>query len=163
MASGQRISIFRPLGQPIITDWTAYTPTITHDSGGVTNCTITGMWKQIGDLLMCRGHASFTNTPANFSGWIVSIPTFFSISATKMLNTTTPNPIVGQAQTYDSSGGQLPIGIVIYATSTTVRCMKTITVSGSNPVDTNNGNIVQNSPFIYTTNDTIHWTFQVPI
>lgn len=82
--------------------WVAYTPIITHSNGGVTNVTITGKWRRVGDSIEVVGMAVFSAAPAAFTDWVVSLPAGLTVDAAK-LNGSTSVPIpVGQGLVTDT-------------------------------------------------------------
>ena len=63
-----------------ITQWTAYTPTITWD-----NCTASGMWRRIGDTMQCKARIILTGSPISTDELTVGLPSSYTIDTTKTL------------------------------------------------------------------------------
>lgn len=147
---------------PVITPWTAYTPTITHSSGGLTNGTTTGMWRRMGDSIQVRGLTVFSSTSAAFVDFYASIPSGITLDTTKLLTSTTERNLLGKAQALDTAAGYYT-GFVQYRNTTTVRVMTTATASGTNPVAVGAVTITNAAPFTFNNTDTISWSFEAPI
>jgi hypothetical protein len=75
---------------PIVTDWVAYTPTLTSARAGaaVGNATTTGSWRRIGDTLELHIATRLSGTPTGTGCadyWQWSLPSGLSIDTTKSL------------------------------------------------------------------------------
>lgn len=86
---GRPIRFWTIVRGPILSDtyttqdvpWTQYTPTVTHNSGGITNVTHTVHYKTIGDSIIIRGRSFFSSTSAAFTGLNYSLPNLWTRSA----------------------------------------------------------------------------------
>lgn len=146
-----------------ISNWTTYTPTITHASGSATNYTSTANYRRVGDTLEVSGLIKFSNTSGTFSGINASLPSGLSIDSSKIPSSTVLDFSIGDGAVYDS--GVLLVPAKVYYSSTTVvdiRYMATST--GTNPVNVSSGQLIANNlPTTFGANDTISYNFKVPI
>jgi len=136
--------------------WTAYTPTITHGSGGATNYTATGFWRRVGDTFHFRGQALFSGTPANFTEFIISL-NGNTIDTAKLPSATTNQPL-GHAIVSDAGAAFYP-SILVYNDSTTVN-IKAVGAAGTYA---NIASVTQAVPFTIANGDYIQWYGEVPI
>jgi hypothetical protein len=138
--------------------WTAYTPTITHTSGGITNQTTTGYWRCEGSTLRGFIRTTFSNASAAFDGLRYSLPSGFTID-------TTAAPIdssVGNALLLDTGNVSVPSTVsVISSTALVVGYIKTGTTLDASPVKSI---AISNSlPFTFNNTDTISINYTVPV
>jgi hypothetical protein len=138
--------------------WTAYTPTITHTSGGITNQTTTGYWRCEGSTLRGFIRTTFSNASAAFDGLRYSLPSGFTID-------TTAAPIdssVGNALLLDTGNVSVPSTVsVISSTALVVGYIRTGTTLDASPVK---GIAISNSlPFTFNNTDTISINYTVPV
>lgn len=141
----------------IVTDWVAYTPTLTHASGGLTNGTITGDYSRVGDSLRIRGRIAFTGTTAAFNQLRFSLPAGLSIDTAKLLSSAFDSH-VGTALIADTGTADY-IGRVYYF-SPTVLGIQHCSVSGT-IIRTSNMN--DTTPFAFGNTDIISWEAAIPI
>jgi hypothetical protein len=79
---------------PVVTEWAAYTPTLTDVANGsaIGNTTTKGSWRRVGDTIELRISTNISGTPTG-SGcndfWEWSFPTGLSPDATKSLGEST--------------------------------------------------------------------------
>lgn len=144
------------------TDWTSYTPIITHTSGGITNATITGHWRRVGDTMEIEGFISFSAASAVFSGIIFSLPSGTSVDTSKLSSSTADTLMLGSSY-YLDSGVSSFMGGVGYQTTTTLSIYNLQTGSGTNPVNVNNAGISNTNPITFGSGDRISWICRVPI
>ncbi len=135
--------------------WTAYNPTVTHSTGGVTNVTHSGFWRRVGDSIEVRTNHSFTGTPAAFTGWYVSIPSGLTFDGSK----TSPAGVFGQVYFADASAASAPIGVVLNNTNNTMN----YTAQAANSTYVFAAGLSQLVPVTYAINDIIGGTFSAPI
>lgn len=146
---------------PIVTDWEAYTPIITNSSGGITNYTVTGMRKRIGDTLYCMGTITFSSTPASFFEIIVSLPSGLEVDETKLMSPTYSVPI-GYSRMVDNSIQYYGIGTVHYYGSDKVAVRYSgMTSTSLSPIG--DFAITETVPFAFNVGDSISWNFSIPI
>jgi hypothetical protein len=153
-------NLFRTYGPGAITvtSWASYTPTLTHNSGGATNVTITGKWRRVADTIQVRVALSFTGTPANFDGVYLSFPSV-TIDTTKLASS--GNQVLGEAMVWNDDVTQHNVAATIYASTSTVE-VRWLMSQGTNSPSIYKV-VAQNSPIVLTTNDLITSTFSVPI
>lgn len=137
--------------------WTAYTPTITHDSGGITNATSSGMWRRVGDSLEIRGLILFSNSSSAFQAIYAQLPSTLAIDSTKILNTATVAPF-GTCGMYNE-GTAIYGGFSTFASSTTIQ-VNYQSVGGST---VSSAKISNTAPFTFNASDAITWQAQMPI
>jgi len=143
---------------PAMIDPIAYTPTLTHASGGITNATASGQWQRVGDRMVATGKIVFSGASAAFSVLKVSLPSGYSIDTAELISSTAESLIVGTSRQLDSGVQIYGPGVVSYNSTTTVRVDAAI-VSGSNVTSLLNNT----TPFTFGANDEITWEFTVPI
>ena len=146
-------------GAITVTNWASYTPTLTHNSGGATNVTVTGRYRRVGDTLEARVALSFTGTPANFNGAFLSLPSV-TIDTTK-LSVTSANQTLGTALIYNADVTQQNVAIVMYSSTSTVE-LRWLMSQGTNSPSIYN-TVAQDSPIVVAVNDIMTGTFSVPI
>jgi hypothetical protein len=138
--------------------WTAYTPTITHNSGGITNHTTQGYWKCSGSTLQGFITTTFSNTSAAFDGLRYSLPSNFTIN-------TTASPIgsvVGGAMLVDTGILEVPSTVgITSSTALYVKYIRTGTTLDASPVK--NIDITNTVPFTFNNTDTISIYYTVPV
>ena len=135
--------------------WTAYTPTISAGFGTVTNNS--AFYKVLGDSLFIRG--SFTTGTVAASLCSISIPSAFTISASKLsIASTTGNPgnILGQ---YNCDGVSIGYGCIVSATTTST----SLVYCGTNLSTGNHGSTPQNGSTILANTAVFTFTFEVPL
>lgn len=121
-------------GTPI-TDWTSYTPTITHTSGAATNYTTTAYWRRVGDSIDINGVIAFSAGSSAFDNIIVSLPTGRVIDTTKISGVA-----IGNGTFTDAGSGFLPLDVVYNTTTNFV--IYTINSSGTYSTDNNITNAI---------------------
>ena len=145
-----------PVIRPVvsgISDWIAYTPTITGNVG----TSIIGEYKRVGDLLF--GKFSYTQSSTSAVLWSISLPSGLTIDTTKMaLNTTTSvtSEIIGSV-IFGTGAGDTGYLLASTSTSTSV-----IYAGGDNLSSTNTG-IPQTGSVLGGTSTSVVGYFQVPI
>lgn len=149
-----------PMGAPV-TDWVAYTPTVTAISGTLTNFTVAGFWRRNGDTADYKIRLIFnTSVVGTWSNPLFSLPSGQVVDNTKIPG--------GNIETFQSQtlGTATDAGTQTFAlsarpyTSTTVIAQQFF-VTGS---VINLNSLSQASPFTWTTNDEIEFEIrQVPI
>lgn len=148
---------------PAMSDWVAYTPTITTGSGSLTNATTTGMWRRDGDNLEVRGQIIFSAASAVFAGIRVPLPSGLSIDTTKVLGTQVGGATFGTVNVLDNGTSNYPSGQAVYFTTTVVELTigAITTHTGTAPVI--NPGIGNTFPITFGASDLITWNFTVPI
>lgn len=149
-------------GSPL-TDIQAYTPTLTHDSGTMTNKTVTGMYTRQGDRVKVWGNAKFSGSAGTWGGIQVSLPPICSsIDTAKLANSDADNIQLGLAKYYDASTAHYASGSAIFRNSTTIylQAPAVSTHTGTAPVPHNQ--VTQAFPFSFASGDSINWEFEVP-
>ena len=135
--------------------WTAYTPTISAGFGTVTNNS--AFYKVLGDSLFIRG--SFTTGTVAASLCSISIPSAFTISASKLSiasTTGSPGNILGQ---YNCDGVSIGYGCIVSATTTST----SLVYCGTNLSTGNHGSTPQNGSTILANTAVFTFTFEVPL
>jgi hypothetical protein len=145
-------------GSPV-TDWVSYTPTITHNSGGITNAAVSGKYRRVGDSIEVYGTITFSAPSAAFSEIFVSTPSGLVIDSSKLGVTTSLAPVLGTAFCYNAGSTLFGPSNVAYRTPTLVD-IRTPQVGGSNVVT---NTITNTNPFTFDSGDTISWHFTAPI
>jgi len=147
--------VFR-VGAPGL-DWTAYTPTVTHDSGGITNATTTGFYKCSGSNLEGVITTTFSNTSAAYSGLFYSLPSGFTANIATALQTP-----VGQTILRDT-------GVAAYFAPVRINSSTTVRVDVAN-IATHSGTVpvlvttsTNSFPFTFNNADTINVYYSVPV
>lgn len=138
-------------------DWTAFTPTVTHGSGSATNVTHAGWYRCNGGDLELKYQSTFSNTSAAFSVWYYGLPTNFAAL------TTVNNDNLGFAR-FDDAGTAAFGGVVRIDTSTRllVQYQAISTHTGTAPLLANQ-NISNTLPFTWTTSDSFTAYARVPV
>lgn len=139
--------------------WTTYTPTLTHDSGGITNITNTARYRRIGDSIEVMYSGLFSAASAAFSGLYLSVPSGLTIDLAKMPTTTNFALTVGNVQTLDVGVQSYP-GLAVYAGSSGTI---TLLVQGAAGAYANGQLITNTIPFTFGNGDLITARFVVPI
>jgi len=146
-----------------IIDWTPYIPTITHVSGGMTNATVTGRYRKVGDQLEVTGTAKFSAASASFADFGISLPLNLSVDTGKLPTTTGAETRVGNAQVLDS-GSTIYNGWAIYEPlSTSPVRLKFSMAATATPTYISSNGLTQAIPITFGANDCINWSFSVPI
>lgn len=157
---GFRLSAF--LAGTTITDTQTYTPSITNNTGGMTNYTATGRWSRIGDKLNATGSISFSSSSAAFAVLYVSLPSGQTIDTTKLPITSGSMPL-GKVKILRNGLTYYALGTVSY--DTTSRVVLTVpslsTFSGTVPIP--QSDLTNTFPHTWASGDTIAWDFEVPI
>jgi hypothetical protein len=147
-----------------ISDWASYTPTITHNSGGITNATPTGKYRRVGDSIEVYGTITFSAASAAFTEVFASLPAGLTFDTSKLSVTTSLAPVLGTAFVYDSGLTLFAPGNVAYRTSTSVDIRTPRTASGTNPGVNIVTDVLTNTvPITFASGDTINWHFTAPI
>lgn len=68
----------------IITDWQSYTPVLSAATGAVSNYTISGRQRRVGDTIELSGVITFSSTSSAFTAPIISLPSGLSVDTTKL-------------------------------------------------------------------------------
>lgn len=139
---------------------TAYTPTITHASGGITNATTTASYTRLGDKIFVDGKIVFSSTSAAFSGLYISVPSQYPIDLTYLRDDTSGSNI-GCGAWLDSgvAGGIVCAFTLGSANTTSVQIRYLNTASGSNPVSLNHSSISNTAPVTFNSSDAIDFHF----
>lgn len=148
-----------PLGAPV-TDWVAYTPSVSAISGTLTNFTAQGYWRRKGDSADYKIRLVFTGSPGTWSNPLFSIPSGQVIDDTKFPGGSVSNYADENWGTAVDSGTQNYKSAARPYTTTTL-IMQQLFVSGSTVVL---NSYSQTSPFTWTSGDEIEFTVKnVPI
>lgn len=145
-----------------VTDWVAYTPTITLDSGSITNYTIQGFYRQVGDSYQIKGCIQFTGANT-FSGLSLSYPNNATIDISKLPSQsaaldTYPIGICSWTDTGSTAGS----GLVVLSGTTRFSPRWVITGAGFNQY-TQIPAFSSTSPVSFGNTDTIKWELQIPV
>lgn len=142
----------------IPSSWTAFTPVITHASGGASNVSHSGRWRRNDDGMEVQTASTFSAASANFSDWRIGIPSGFFIDHSKLAGNNQP---LGIARITDTGVLNFPSGQVLSVpTLNTEVLVRNLGVSGSYINDTL---ITQDAPFAFNSGDVVYATFKVPI
>lgn len=131
-------------GTPI-TDWVAYTPTLSSSTNATVN---TSQYRRVGDSIEVRGFITWSGAGGG-SGFSVSLPSGFSIDTNK-INSTVQNGLIGQAQWFDNGTARKIVGVT-YNTTTNVTFEELTSSAGAL---TGPG---------FAASDTLSYFFHVPI
>lgn len=143
-------------GSPV-TDWAAYTPTITFSSGTFTNITPTGYWRRVGDSMELMGQITHAGTPGTFSNIFASLPSGYSIDTTKI--NISGNMRIGDGSVLDSGTTSFDM-IVETAGTTNSMAFYPFSASGT---WTSSSSFSQTQPMSWAAGDAITWRAKVPI
>lgn len=147
---------------PPVTDWVSYTPTVTHDSGGITNATHTGKWRRVGDSIEVYVQTVFSNTSAAFGGLYYGLPSGLTADSTKFPGASVTIPAIGTASMYDTSTKVYgPVSVVWGGSAASLRVNTIDTATTANP--TRSDPPTNTYPFTFNNTDTITAEFTVPI
>lgn len=132
---------------PAITDWIDYTPTISAQSGSLTNYTLSNtQWSRVGSNLYIKGKLTFTGAVGTWTFPVVSFPS--GVSA----DTTSPVTAYNSKVTYTDTGvngyggDSLPFGTT------------GVTLAANRGTNGANIAITQAAPFAWGSTDVIEWT-----
>lgn len=128
---------------------TAYTPTITHTSGSMTNYSVTAKHKRIGNILYVEGTITFSGAGGTFSNLFIGLP-----SGVNLPSPTATVPVAGGLSARDASTNNNTVGLVSKPNSV------------SNVIFASQANytaITGTSPYTWASGDTIEFNFQVEI
>ena len=139
-------------GAPV-TDWQAFTPTVTTSTGTISNYTSSGFWRRVGGDMEVVGGIAFTSTSSVFADVLVSIPSFATIDLTKTLSQQ-----VGYAAAYDAA-------ISIYEANVITNNATRVIIYSVDASIARAGaaSITNTSPFTFNTGDQISYSYKVPI
>jgi hypothetical protein len=146
-----------------ISDWTSYTPTVTHSSGGATNVTHTGRWRRVGDSIEVMGTSTFSAASAAFNEFFVALPSGLTFDTSKLSSSGSLSPVLGTSFVYDAGATLFAPGNAVYRTSTIIDIRTPSTVAGTNPVNVATNTITNTFPITFGNGDTISWQFKAPI
>jgi hypothetical protein len=132
----------------VVTDWVSYTPTLTLGSGSMTNSTVSGKWRRVGDHMEVTGDVTWSGAVGTWSDIRIAIP-FGSIDTNKLNSNWA---IVGISNAVDAGSAQTGSGTSMYFSTTTVRLRTQSGVSYD-----------QATPYAFGSGDYIAWKFSVPI
>lgn len=163
--SGLRFSVYEipsaseeifKVGAPGL-EWSAFTPTVTHGSGGATNVTHQGWYRCDGSELELKYQSTFSNTSAAFSVWYYGLPSGFTAL------TSVNNDNLGTVR-LDDAGTAAFSGIIRIDTSTRllIQYQAISTHSGTAPLLANQ-NLTNALPFTWTTSDLLTAYARVPV
>ena len=144
--------------------WTSYTPTVSHDTGGMTNSTVTAKWRQVGEQIEVSGLIRFSALSAAFAGMYVLIPAGYTIDTAKLPGSPGGLDIsLGEGSVYDFGSNLFPIK-AYYSSTTGINLRLFSSSSGSNPVLINSATVVTNTnPITFNSADSISFNFTAPI
>jgi len=134
-----------------ISDWVSYTPT----TSWVSNATITGRWRRVGDSMDVQVHAAVTGTPTS-ADFVPQIPSGYTIDTAKLA----------------SSGSGKSLGYAIIQDSGTRFYTASVSHSGAAPTTSvfviqsesgNYGITNQGNPITFGASDSVSVFFTVPI
>jgi hypothetical protein len=150
-ASAYDVFVARPRLSPdatvpgaIVTPWQSYTPTITAQSGSLTNFSLTNTaYKRVGSDLYIRGTLTFTGSPGTWTNPQISLPSGLT-----------------------TASGQLPMGRIITSNPSNVWELEVtigtstdrVRIVASASATDAWTNVTNTTPFSYTTNDNISWS-----
>ncbi len=149
---------------PPVTNWTAYTPTVSALSGTLTNFTVTGYWRQTGDTADYRIKLVFNGAVGTWSQPIFSLPTGHTVDVTKIPGGSTDFRNYARGRLVDSSpGNNYEASSLLYTTTQVlVQYPNVASHTGAAPIVP--GAITQLVPFTWATTDAIDIEFnRVPI
>jgi len=138
-------------GSPI-TDWVAYTPTLSS----FTNTSTTGRWRRVGDSMEINFNIALTGTPVGTLSNI-SLPSGYAIDTAKTNNTTYdyPSAISIRKAGVGTYGGTIQVsgsGLLMYYT---------VATGSTSPIAT--GAITPTTPVTFASSDNISGFITVPI
>lgn len=143
--------------------WTTFVPTVSHDSGTMTNYTITSKVRQVGENLEVVGFIKFSAASAAFSGINIILPSNYTIDTTKLPPANDLGVALGDGSSYDVGFSLFP-NKTYYITPQAVQIRSLVTNSGLNPVVVNGAQSFSNTtPFIFGATDQINFNFTAPI
>lgn len=136
-----------------ISDWASFTPTISTSTGAVSNATSTALWRRVGSDLEIVGSITFSAASSAFTDILVTVPSGISIDTTKSLAVK-----VGYATSYDS-------GISYFLADVLVNNASRVVIYGvdASPTRAALTNITNLNPFTFNANDTITYSYKVPV
>lgn len=137
---------------------TAFTPTITYQTGGATNITWTGMKSRRGKYMLLNVKGVFSSTSAAFSVPTLTIPDGLSIDTAALLIGPNSFKLNGWGSSEDAATANYYAVPDIFSSTAVV-------VQGLNSAGTNliQGDISNTNPFTFNTGDAITFGFEVPI
>lgn len=143
------------------TDWTAYTPVVTSESGGWTNYTATGRYRIVDRMLTVSFRVIFSTTSAAASGLYVSLPSGLTMNAAVMTGGASwDTDLVGFGILGDS-GTISGVPAIIYTRTTQkvlVKYYNTVAASYLTSVQ-----LSATAPWTWTWQDTVDGQFTAPI
>lgn len=145
------------------TEWSTYTPTLTHDSGGITNYSSTAKWRRVGDSIEVEGLITFSGTSASFNSLIASLPSGLSADTSKLTSSSLDMVLVGSMKALDAGHIHFIGGATYYRSSTTVYLQPASISSHSGTAPVEGAVMTEAFPFTFDSNDTISYNFKLPI
>ena len=143
--------------------WTTFVPTVSNDTGTITNYTITSKVRQVGENLEVVGFIKFSAASAAFSGINIILPSNYTIDTTKLPPANDLGVALGDGSSYDVGFSVFP-NKTYYITPQSVQIRSLITNSGLNPIVVNGAQPFSNTtPFIFGATDQINFNFTAPI
>jgi hypothetical protein len=147
----------------VVGSTTSFTPTITNATGGITNYTATGKYRQVGDVLEVSGVIKFSAASAAFTDVNIVLPNSYTVDTSKIPSTGVSDFSVGDGAIYDSGLLLLPAK-VYYVNTTSMNLRFYKTASGTNPVNVGASDVISNTaPITFGASDTISFNFKVPV
>jgi hypothetical protein len=137
---------------PMVTDWVAYTPAMTTESGkSVANQTTRAFYRRVGDSLEVRTFTAFSAAPkSNAVTWTWSLPDGLKVDVVRAGALATYCLGAGLAQ---GANENFVVGVYAFDTS------RVSAVPGGNP----SYHIADQTPFAFDTESSISLVFTVPI
>jgi hypothetical protein len=139
---------------PIVQYLGEYTPTITHDSGTMTNYTVSAKQWRVDNLLRVKGRLIFTGAPGTWGGVYISLPSGLTVDTANTLDFNALTCKFNDTGTtwYDGSGR--------YVTSTNKFQLNTWQAGATY---TYSGGLSQAIPHAWASTDLIDFDYEVPI
>jgi hypothetical protein len=146
-----------------LTPWVNYTPTITHDTGSMTNATTTAAWRRVGDTAEIKLKIAFSGASSAFTGIFFTTPSGIVIDTTK--NLTSNGFLQGYVSIFDSGSGWY-MGRVRNTSTTQFRLTNGSTNTsdaGSSSDPLQSMNIDNGAPITFASGDEIVAFVSVPV
>lgn len=151
------------LSRMISQETTLWTPVITHDSGTMTNRTVTGTQQRINDKIHITGAIKFSGSSGTWGGIQIAMPTGLTIDTTKMANTDADGTQVGFGKFFDNGVAHYGSASIIYRSSTILYMQVPSTTVHTGTAPNPHMQATQAFPFTYANGDSINFDFVVPV
>jgi hypothetical protein len=148
----------------ITTEPITFTPTMTHDSGGITNATAAMTYSRRGNMLVGSVGVTFSGASAAFSALYFTLPNGLVVDTAKLGGASSYD--VGYGQARDAGVGNYRLNVRTFSsasfnTKLEVQVHLLSAFTGTVPIQ--NGVLTNAFPITFNTSDTVQVQFEVPI